>query len=218
MIQYSIKRYHQMMKKLKSKLSWHLLVKKEFLLAKKVIEIVNGLRSPFKSILHKLSKAEDSTLPNHNTDEVTSNKSQRNTTDLLVVISDSPVFDYDSADESSVCSTPLLPLKKLDGAEPSSGPKTIKSILKSKSTFKSETLKGITINEPSSAPSRGNKSSSSFKTNSAPAGMLKNVKMEDDPPLAIVMKELNELKLQIIKKKSSYSRNKNTQQVPLNSI
>ncbi|GJX35869.1 hypothetical protein Tco_0247426 [Tanacetum coccineum] len=65
---------------------------------------------------------------------------------------------------------PLPPLKKLTGAEPVSGPKTIKSILKSKSTFKAETLK-------------------------APAGKLKNVKIEDDPPLAIVMKELNELKL-----------------------
>ncbi|GJY18478.1 hypothetical protein Tco_0389969, partial [Tanacetum coccineum] len=99
----------------------------------------------------------------------------------------------------------------LDGAEPVSGPKTIKSILKSKSTFKVETLKGITINEPSSAPARG-KSSSASKTNSAPAGKLKNVKMEDDPPLAIVIKELNELKLQISKKKSSYYRNKNAQQ------
>ncbi|GKB68471.1 hypothetical protein Tco_0929883, partial [Tanacetum coccineum] len=41
---------------------------------------------------------------------------------------------------------------------------------------------------------------------------LKNVKVEDDPPLAMVMKELNKLKLQISKKKSSYSRNKSTQQ------
>ncbi|GJW05645.1 hypothetical protein Tco_1568068 [Tanacetum coccineum] len=58
---------------------------------------------------------------------------------------------------------------------------------------------------------RGIKFSAS-KTNLAHAGKLKNVKMEDDPPLAIVMKELNELKLQINKKKSSYSRNKNAQQ------
>ncbi|GKA14064.1 hypothetical protein Tco_0693710 [Tanacetum coccineum] len=43
------------------------------------------------------------------------------------------------------------PLKKLDGAKPGSGPKTVKSILKSKSTFKAKTLK------------------------------LKNVKVEDDP-------------------------------------
>nr|GEW42190.1 uncharacterized mitochondrial protein AtMg00810-like [Tanacetum cinerariifolium] len=63
-----------------------------------------------------------------------------------------------------------------------------------------------------SADESGNKSSSASKTNSALAGKLKNVKMEDDPPLAIVMKELNELKLQINKNKSSYSRNKNTQQ------
>ncbi|GJS77189.1 hypothetical protein Tco_0727070 [Tanacetum coccineum] len=107
---------------------------------------------------------------------------------------------------------PLPPLEKLTGAEPVSGPKTIKSIFKSKSTFKAKTLKGITINEPSSAPARGNKSSSVSKTNSAPAGKLKNVKMEDDPPLAIVMKELNELKLQICKNKSSYFKNKNSQQ------
>ncbi|GKA91074.1 retrovirus-related pol polyprotein from transposon TNT 1-94 [Tanacetum coccineum] len=93
--------------------------------------------------------------------------------------------DYDLADKSSVCSTPLLPLKKLDGAEPGSGLKTIKSILKSKSMFKSETLKGITLNKPSSAPARGNKSSSASKTKSAPAGKLKNVKVEDDPPLAM---------------------------------
>ncbi|GJU61245.1 hypothetical protein Tco_1243080 [Tanacetum coccineum] len=103
-------------------------------------------------------------------------------------------------------------MEKLTGVEPGSRPKTIKSILKSKSTFKAETLKGMTINEPSSAPARGNKSSSVSKTNSAPAGKLKNVKMKDDPPLAIVMKELNELKLQISKNKSSYFRNKNSQQ------
>nr|GEV11333.1 putative reverse transcriptase domain-containing protein [Tanacetum cinerariifolium] len=102
--------------------------------------------------------------------------------------------------------------KKLDGAKPISGPKTIKSILKSKSTFKAKTLKDIIINEPSSAHARG-KSSLASKTNSAPGGKLKYVKMEDDPPLAIVMKELNELKLQISKKKSSYSRNKNAQQI-----
>ncbi|GKA25157.1 hypothetical protein Tco_0711190 [Tanacetum coccineum] len=69
----------------------------------------------------------------------------------------------------TVCSTPIPLLKKLDGAEPVSGPKTIKSILRSKSTFKAETLKGIIINEPSSAPAKSNKSSSASKVNSAPA-------------------------------------------------
>ncbi|GKF02649.1 hypothetical protein Tco_0029572, partial [Tanacetum coccineum] len=103
----------------------------------------------------KLSGAKDFTLSNHDT-----------------------VTYYDSADESSVCSTSLPPQEKPTGAKPVSGPKTIKSILKSKFTFKAETLKGIIINEPSSAP----------------ASKLKNVKIEDDPPLAIVMKELNELK------------------------
>ncbi|GJT76867.1 hypothetical protein Tco_1043592 [Tanacetum coccineum] len=154
------------------------------------------------SNLHKSSEDEDSTLPNYDTNEVPSNKSQRNTTDPSAVVSDSPAYDYDLADESSVCSTPLLlPLKKLDGAEHGSGPKTVKSILKSKFAFKAETLKGITLNKPSSALARGNKSSSTFKTNSALVGKLKNVKVEDDPPLAMVMKELNELKLQISKKK-----------------
>ncbi|GJX85427.1 retrovirus-related pol polyprotein from transposon TNT 1-94 [Tanacetum coccineum] len=171
----------------------------------------NSDMSITSSNLPKLYESEDFTLPNQDTNEVPSNESQRNTIDPLVVVSDSLAIDYDSADESSVYSTPLLLLKKLDGVEPVSGPKTIKSILKSKSTFKAETLKGITINEPSSAPARG-KSSLAFKTSLAPTSKLKNVKMEDDPPLSIVMKELNELKLQISKKKSSYSRNKNAQQ------
>ncbi|GKD33359.1 hypothetical protein Tco_1248868 [Tanacetum coccineum] len=159
----------------------------------------------------KLSRAEDFTLSNHDTGKVPSNESQRNTTDHSVIVSDSSMIDYDSADESSFCSTSLPPLEKLTGAEPVSGPETIKLILKSKSTFKAETLKGITINEPSSAPVRGNKSSSASKTNSAHDGKLKNVKIEDDPPLPIVMKELNELKLQFSKNKSSYFRNKNSQ-------
>ncbi|GJX67814.1 putative reverse transcriptase domain-containing protein [Tanacetum coccineum] len=149
----------------------------------------------------KLSGAKDLTLSNHDTSKVPSNESQRNTTDHSVVVFDSSVTDYDSADESSVCSTPLPPLEKLTDVEPVSGPKTIKSILKSKSTLKAKTLRGITINEPSSAPVRGNKSSSASKTHSTLAGKLKNVKIEDDHPLAIVMKELNELKVQISKKK-----------------
>ncbi|GJS56260.1 hypothetical protein Tco_0629622 [Tanacetum coccineum] len=161
----------------------------------------------------KLSEAEDSTLSNHDTGKVPSNESQRNTTDHSVLVSDFSATNYDSADESSVCSTLLPLLEKLTSVEPVSGTKTIKSILKSKSTFKVETLKGITINEPSSALARGKKSYSVFKTNSALAGKLKNVKIEDDHTLAIVMKELNELKLQISNNKSSYFRNENSQQI-----
>ncbi|GJW40831.1 hypothetical protein Tco_0066676 [Tanacetum coccineum] len=161
----------------------------------------------------RLSEAKDFTLPNHDTGKVSPDESQRNTTDLPVVVSESLTTDYNSVDESSVCSIPHPPLEKLAGAKPVSGPKTIKSILKSKSTFKAETLKSVIINEPSSAPAKGNISTLVSKTNSAPAGKLKNVKIKDDPPLAIVMKELNELKLQISKNKSSYSRNKNSQQV-----
>ncbi|GJY88204.1 hypothetical protein Tco_0502832, partial [Tanacetum coccineum] len=164
----------------------------------------------------KLSGAKDFTLSNHDTCKVPSNESQRNTNNHSVIVSGSSVTKYDSTDESLVCSTPLPPLEKLIGAEPVSGPKTIKSILKSKPTFKAETLKGIIINEHSSAPTRGNKSSSASKTNSAPAGKLKNVKIEDDPPLTIVMKELNELKLEFSKNKSSYFRNKKSQQCKRN--
>ncbi|GJZ85615.1 retrovirus-related pol polyprotein from transposon TNT 1-94 [Tanacetum coccineum] len=131
-------------------------------------------------------------------------------------VTDSSATDYDSADESLVCSTPLPPLKKLDGAEPISGPKTIKSILRSKSTFKAEALKSVIINEPSSAPAKGNKSSSASKVHSAPAGKLKSVKIEDDPPLAIVMKELNNLKLQFSKNQSSHSKNDQSQHTPQN--
>ncbi|GKE19342.1 retrovirus-related pol polyprotein from transposon TNT 1-94, partial [Tanacetum coccineum] len=132
-----------------------------------------------------LSEAEGFILPNHDTGRILPTESQRNTTDPPVAIIDSLATDYDSVDESSVCSTPLHPLKKLDG---------------------------VIINEPSSTPARGNKSASASKVNSAPAGKLKSVKIKDDSLLAIVMKELNDLKLQISKNQSSYSRNNQHQQ------
>ncbi|GJT90337.1 hypothetical protein Tco_1079182 [Tanacetum coccineum] len=103
-------------------------------------------------------------------------------TDSLVIVTDSSVTDYDSADESLVCSTPLLPLKKLAGAEPVYGPKTIKLVLKSNSTFKAETLKGVTINEPTPTPAKSKKNVSASKKNSTPTGKLKNVKTKDDIP------------------------------------
>ncbi|GJV80229.1 hypothetical protein Tco_1516099 [Tanacetum coccineum] len=142
-----------------------------------------------------LSEAEGFILPNHDTGRILPAESQRNTTDPSVDVTESSATDYDSSDESSVYSTPLPPLKKLDDVEPISGPKTIKSILRSKSTFKAETLKDVIINEPSSSPAKDNKSSSASKVNSAPTGKLKSVKIKDAPPLAIVMKELNDLKL-----------------------
>nr|GEY49531.1 hypothetical protein [Tanacetum cinerariifolium] len=101
-----------------------------------------------------LSKVEGFILPKHDTGRILSTESQRNTTDPSVAVTDSSTTEYDSTDESSVCSTPPHPLKKLDGAEHISRPKTIKSILRSKSKFKAETLKGVTINEPSSAPAK----------------------------------------------------------------
>nr|GEX03114.1 retrovirus-related Pol polyprotein from transposon TNT 1-94 [Tanacetum cinerariifolium] len=94
-------------------------------------------------------------------------ETQRNKIDSSVAVTNSSATDYDSADESSVCSIPLPRLKKLDGVEPISGPKIIKSILRSKYTFKAEALKVVIINEPSSAPAKGNKSSSASKVHSA---------------------------------------------------
>ncbi|GKE99646.1 hypothetical protein Tco_0022997, partial [Tanacetum coccineum] len=132
-------------------------------------------------------------------DFLTMQHTQVKLTNPSVAITESSATEYDSTDESSVCSTPLPPLKKLANAEPVSRPKTIKLILKSNSIVKSNTLKGVTINEPSSAPARGNKNASASKNNSTPTGKLKNVKTDDDSPLSIVMKELNDLKLQISK-------------------
>ncbi|GJZ57375.1 retrovirus-related pol polyprotein from transposon TNT 1-94 [Tanacetum coccineum] len=145
-------------------------------------------------------------------------ESQRNITDPSVAFIDSSTTDYDSPDESSVCSTPLPPLKKLEGVEPIYGPKTIKSILKSKSTLKAKALKGVIINEPFSAPAKGNKSSSASKVHSTHAGKLKSVKIEDDPSLAIVKKELNSLKIQVKKNQSSYPRSNQSQQIPQNAL
>ncbi|GJY28475.1 hypothetical protein Tco_0404242 [Tanacetum coccineum] len=142
-----------------------------------------------------LSEVEDSTLSTHDTGKISLNESQRNTIDHSVVVSDSSATGYDSADESS----------------------TIKSNLKSNPTFKAETLKGITLKAPSLALAKDNKKgSSALKTSSTPAGKLKNVTVEDDPLLAIVMKELNELKLQLSKEKSSHFKNHQPQQVPCN--
>ncbi|GJV46768.1 retrovirus-related pol polyprotein from transposon TNT 1-94 [Tanacetum coccineum] len=99
-----------------------------------------------------LSEVEGFILPNHDTGRILPAESQRNTNYPLVAVTDCSTTDYDSADESLICSTPLPPLKKLNGAEHVSGPKTIKTILRSKSTFKDEKLKCVIINEPSSAP------------------------------------------------------------------
>ncbi|GJU73513.1 retrovirus-related pol polyprotein from transposon TNT 1-94 [Tanacetum coccineum] len=64
-----------------------------------------------------LSEAEGFILLNHDTGRILLAESQRNTTDPFVVVTDSSATDYDSADESSVCSTPLPPLKKIISLE-----------------------------------------------------------------------------------------------------
>ncbi|GJZ97874.1 hypothetical protein Tco_0670327 [Tanacetum coccineum] len=137
---------------------------------------------------HWLSKVEVFNLPNHNTSRILPAESQLKVTDSSVIATDSSITDYDSADECLVCSTPIPPLEKLADAEPVSGPKTIKSILKSNSTFKAKTLKGVTINEPTSAPAKVNMNVLASKRNSAPIGKLKNVKTEDDISLFVHLK------------------------------
>nr|GEW31189.1 hypothetical protein [Tanacetum cinerariifolium] len=76
-----------------------------------------------------LSEAKGFILPNHDTGRILPSESKRNTTNSSVIVTDSSATNYDLADESSVYSILLPPLKKLDGAEPIFGSKTIKSIL-----------------------------------------------------------------------------------------
>ncbi|GJV41451.1 retrovirus-related pol polyprotein from transposon TNT 1-94 [Tanacetum coccineum] len=109
-----------------------------------------------------LFEAKDLISPNHDTGRIFLTKSQRNTTDPPIIVTDSSAID-------------LLFL----------------TILKSNYTFKAEVLKGITITEPYSASAKTKTSAS--KVNSATAGKFKNVKIKDDLPLAIVIKELNKL-------------------------
>ncbi|GKB01734.1 retrovirus-related pol polyprotein from transposon TNT 1-94 [Tanacetum coccineum] len=120
-----------------------------------------------------LSKARGLKLPNHDTGRIFPFESQVKVTNPSAVVTNSSATEYDSTDESLVCSILLPPLEKLIGAKPISGPKTIKSILKSNSIFKPETLKGVTINEPTSTPIKGNNNVLASKWNSAPTGKLK---------------------------------------------
>nr|GEV17310.1 putative ribonuclease H-like domain-containing protein [Tanacetum cinerariifolium] len=124
-----------------------------------------------KITMKKLSEAGGFTLPKHDISRILLGDSQVKITGPSVSITDSSAIEYDAADESLVCSTPLPLLEKLAGAEPVSGPKTIKLILKSNSTFKAKTLKGVTINKPSSVPAKGNKKGSASKNTSAPVAM-----------------------------------------------
>nr|GEV68362.1 retrovirus-related Pol polyprotein from transposon TNT 1-94 [Tanacetum cinerariifolium] len=133
-----------------------------------------------------LSEVEGFTLPNHDTDRILQAGLQVKITDSTVAITNSSTTEYDLGDESSICSIPLLPMRKLAGDEPIYGPKTIKSILKSNSTFKPKTW--VTINKPTSAPAKGNKNVLASKRNSAPIGKLKNVKIKDGIPLSIYLK------------------------------
>ncbi|GJS57923.1 hypothetical protein Tco_0652707 [Tanacetum coccineum] len=160
-----------------------------------------------------LSEAEGFSLPNHDTGRILPTKSQVKVIDSLVNVTESSITYYDSVKESSSVSSTHLPLlDKLASVEPVSRAKTIKSILKSNSTSKADTLKGVTINEPTLTPAKGNKNVSSLKKNSAPTSKLNKMKTEDDIPMSVLMKELNDLKLQISKNQSSYSRNNKPQQ------
>ncbi|GJV00257.1 hypothetical protein Tco_1329527 [Tanacetum coccineum] len=155
-----------------------------------------------------LSEAEGFILPNHDTVRILPTESQRNLTDPLVAVIDSSETEYDLADESLVCSTFFPPLEKPGDTEPIFGPMTIKTTLKSIYTFKTEALKGIIPNEPSLVLAQENKKASASKSNSAPAENSKNVKTTDYLHLATIIKELNDLKLQVNKNQSSQSKDK----------
>nr|GEV29696.1 retrovirus-related Pol polyprotein from transposon TNT 1-94 [Tanacetum cinerariifolium] len=143
-------------------------VKLDFLTMQHINTKIHKENKNLRTELKELKAITETWLNSSNkVNKILPSESQRNTTDSSVAVTNSSATDYDSADEFSVCSIPLPPLKKLDGAEPISGPKTIKSILRSKSTFKAEAIKDVTINEPSSAPAKGNKSSSASKVHSA---------------------------------------------------
>nr|GEW02283.1 seed maturation protein [Tanacetum cinerariifolium] len=64
--------------------------------------------------------------------------------------------------------------------------RTIKSILKPKSTLKAVALKGVIINEPSSAPAKDNKSYSASKVHSAPAGSQSGAWIVDAQGICLV--------------------------------
>nr|GEY59968.1 hypothetical protein [Tanacetum cinerariifolium] len=86
-----------------------------------------------------LTVAEGFNFPNQDTGRILPAESQLKVTISSVIVSDYSIIDYDSADESSVCSTPLPLLEKLACFKSVSGPKTIKSVFKSNSTFKAKT-------------------------------------------------------------------------------
>ncbi|GJW23756.1 hypothetical protein Tco_0034378 [Tanacetum coccineum] len=73
-----------------------------------------------------LSEAEGFILPNHDTGRILPAESQRNTIDPPVAVTDSSATDYDSTDESLICSAPLL-TEKLEGAatSPAKGNKSL---------------------------------------------------------------------------------------------
>nr|GEX67964.1 hypothetical protein [Tanacetum cinerariifolium] len=109
----------------------------------------------------------------------------------------------------TVFSTPLLPLEKLGGTKPVSGPKTIKSILKSNSTFKAKVLKSIIINEPSSTPAKTKTSAS--KVNSAPAASQKSrwilIKIQEPKTIKTLLSSLHTLWTIISLERESKPRN-----------
>nr|GEW69084.1 retrovirus-related Pol polyprotein from transposon TNT 1-94 [Tanacetum cinerariifolium] len=99
-----------------------------------------------------LSEAKGFILPNHDTGRILPSECQRNLTDHPIAVIDLSKTEYDSADESLVCSTFFPPLEKPGDVETIAEPKAVKTTLNSICTFKSEALKYIIPNEPSSAP------------------------------------------------------------------
>nr|GEU80779.1 hypothetical protein [Tanacetum cinerariifolium] len=174
---------------LSSSLGKNKAIKKEFSLANKVPTMVNWSRFLFKSEQFPTQKKKILEIDQLIKDTSSSGpkdlvfiKSLENNSKMSISGSNKPKLsgaeDFTLSNHDTVCSTPLPPLEKLTGGEPVFRPKTIKLILKSKSTFKAKTLKGIIINEPYLAPIRGNKSSLASKTNSAHAARINHLTSE----------------------------------------
>ncbi|GJU18476.1 retrovirus-related pol polyprotein from transposon TNT 1-94 [Tanacetum coccineum] len=199
----------------------------------------NNLMSKHRNLVQELNTCKEQllvlkqvkldllTMQHVNTDILKENQNLRNKLKELTYITEAWLNSFNKVNQCTskqilTQKKKILGIEQLTKDTSSSGPKDLvfvksladKSKVSITSSYKPKLSKteDSTLSNHETTHVRGNKSSSVSNTNSAPASKLKNVKMEDDPPLAIVMKELNELKLQISKNKSSYFRNKNSQQ------
>ncbi|GJY99709.1 retrovirus-related pol polyprotein from transposon TNT 1-94 [Tanacetum coccineum] len=170
------------------KVLMELAMMKVVLWERKVPDMVNGLRSPSESS-NKVNQCISKQIPNQKrkilgVDHLTKETSSFGQKDLVFVKFSSKDSNVSKFNVERPC-TLLPPLEKLPGAEPQTRPKTFKSILKSCSTRRVETSKGVIVNESniSLAPAKGNKNVLISKKHLATTRKPKDVKIEDDIPI-----------------------------------